>query len=220
MKNKWLLIGLSSLFLAGCGSKNDANEHNFTVAIKQYLSDNGDLCLNVGPFPVDVTQAELHDQAAHPAGIAAQMVALQRAGLLTSVDVSLSQLEFVDDRPTGHRMQVRRFDLTTNGRDAYRQFLADTATATGKPEPSRGDLCYGKLGLDKVSGWDGPTQVAGHQEATVRYSYTVDSVAAWAKAAPMEAAFPAINNVSVGASQQALATTLVLGDKGWSARRH
>jgi len=220
MKNKWLLIGLSSIFLAACGSKNDANDHNFTVAIKQYLNDNGDLCLDVGPFPADITQTELRDQTAHPAGIAARMVALQRAGLLTSVDISLSQLEFVDDRPTGHRMQVRRFDLTTAGRDAYRQFLADTAVATGKPQSSRGDLCYGKLGLDKISGWDGPTQVEGHQEATVRYTYTVDNVAEWAKSPAMETAFPAINNVNAGAGQQSLSTTLVLGDKGWFARHH
>lgn len=219
MKNKWLLVGLSSLLLAACGSKNDANEHNFTVAIKQYLNDNGDLCLNVGPFPVDVTQAELHDQAEHPTGLAAQMVALQRVGLLTSVDVSLSQLEFVNDRPTGHRMQVRRFDLTTNGRDAYRQFLADTAVATGKSEPSRGDLCYGKLGLAKVGDWDGPTQIEGHQQATVRYTYTVNDIAAWAKGATMETAFPAIGNVVAGASQQSLSTPLVLSDKGWFARR-
>ena len=219
MRNKWLLIGLFSVLLAACGSKNDANEHNFTVAIKQYLNDNGDLCLDVGPFPVDVTPAELHDQTDRPAGIASRMVALQRAGLLTSVDVSLSQLEFVNDRPTGHRMQVRRFDLTTNGRDAYRQFLADTVVATGKPQPSRGDLCYGKLELDKVSSWDGPTQVEGRQEATVRYTYTVGDVSAWAKTAAMASAFPAIPNVTAGATQQALSTTFVLGDKGWAPRR-
>lgn len=219
MNQKWLCVSLSAVFLlAACGDKKDANERNFSTAIDHYLDDNGDLCLDVGPFPVDVSESDLRDQATQPAGHAARMAALQRVGLLSSVDVSLGQLGFVDDRPTGRRMRARRYDLTTAGRDAYRKIVADTLASTGKKEPERGDICYGKLALDKVGTWDGPTQVEGRTEASVRYTYKATDIAPWAKNPIVGTAFPFVANTLSGAGQQALATTLVLGDKGWTAK--
>lgn len=220
MKKQWFLIGVSSVFLlAGCGSRSDANNHNFSTALDHYLDDNGDLCLDVGPFPVDVSEDDLRVQNSAPSGHAARMAALQRAGLLSSVDVSLGQLSFVDDRPTGHRMHVRRYDLTTAGRDAYRKIVADEVLASGKQEPERGDICYGKLSLDKVSGWDGPTEVDGRKEASVHYSYQLDNVADWAKTPAVGQAFPFVANTLAGVGNAQLSTTVVLmGDKGWVAK--
>lgn len=222
MMNKWLWIGVSSLssalLLAGCGSKNDASEHNFSSAIDHYLDDTGDLCLDVGPFPVDVSETELRAQSSSPTGHAARMAALQRAGLLSSVDVSLGQLGFIDDRPTGHRMRVRRYDLTTAGRDAYRKIVADEVIANGKTEPERGDICYAKLSLDKVKGWDGPTHVDNRNEAVVHYTYEVDNQADWSKTPEVTNAFPFVANTLAGAKQAQLSTTVVLTDKGWQAK--
>ncbi|MCY0389426.1 hypothetical protein OVY01_19970 [Robbsia sp. Bb-Pol-6] len=207
-----------ALLLAGCGSKNDASERNFSAALTHYLDDNGDLCLDVGPFPVDVSEVDLKQQANEPAGHAAQMAALQHVGLVGSIDVSLGQLGFVDDRPTGHRLRVRRYDLTTAGRDAYRKIVADVVAASGKKEPERGDICYGKLALGKVTGWDGPTQVNGRQEASVRYTYKVESLADWAKGPEVGAAFPYVTNTVTGAGEQSLTTVMVLTSKGWVAK--
>ncbi|MGI4858429.1 MAG: hypothetical protein ACRYHA_16250 [Janthinobacterium lividum] len=207
-----------ALLLAGCGSKNDASERNFSTAVTHYLDDNGDLCLDVGSFPVDVSESDLKLQASEPAGQAARMAALQRAGLVSSIDVSLGQLGFVDDRPTGHRLRVRRYELTTAGRDAYRKIVADEVAASGKKEPERGDLCYGKLALEKVTGWDGPTQVDGKQEASVRYTYAVESMSDWAKIPAIGTAFPFITNTVAGAGAQSLTTVMILTDKGWVAR--
>ncbi|MGI4858062.1 MAG: hypothetical protein ACRYHA_14345 [Janthinobacterium lividum] len=207
-----------ALLLAGCGSKNDASERNFAMAVTQYLDDNGDLCLDVGPFPVDVSDTDLKLQTSEPAGHAARMAALQHAGLVSSIDVSLGQLGFVDDRPTGHRLRVRRYDLTTAGRDAYRKIVADEIAASGKKEPERGDICYGKLALEKVTGWDGPTQVDGKQEASVRYTYKVASLSDWAKVPAVGAAFPFVTNTVAGAGEQSLTTVMKLTDKGWVAR--
>lgn len=207
-----------SLLLAGCGSKNDASERNFSTAVTQYLDDNGDLCLDVGPFPVDVSDSDLKLQASEPAGHAARMAALQQAGLVSSIDVSLGQLGFVNDRPTGHRLHVRRYDLTTAGRDAYRKIVADEIAASGKKEPERGDICYGKLALEKVTGWDDPAQVDGKQEASVRYTYKVGSLSEWAKVPAIGTAFPYVANTVAGAGEQSLTTVMMLTDKGWVAK--
>lgn len=206
------------LLLAGCGSKNDASERNFSAAVTHYLDDNGDLCLDVGPFPVDVSDTDLKLQASEPAGHASRMAALQRAGLVGSIDVSLGQLGFVDNRPTGHRLRVRRYDLTTAGRDAYRKIVADEIAASGKKEPERGDICYGKLALEKVTGWDGPAQVDGKQEASVRYTYKVASLSEWAKVPAIGTAFPYVTNTVAGAGEQPLTTLMILTDKGWAAK--
>lgn len=207
-----------AVLLAGCGSKRDASERNFATAVTRYLDDNGDLCMDVGPFPVDVSEYDLKRQTSEPAGHAARMAALQHAGLVSSIDVSLGQLEFVDDRPTGRRLRVRRYDLTTAGRDAYRKIVADEIAASGKKEPERADICYGKLALDTVSGWDGPTQVDGKQEAVVRYTYKVQSLSDWAKAPAIGTAFPYVANTVAGAGTQSLTTIMVLTDKGWVAK--
>ncbi|WP_347558679.1 hypothetical protein [Robbsia sp. KACC 23696] len=211
-----VLAGLGAL--AGCSSKQDASTGNFATALNHYLDVDGDLCLNVGRFPADIDEAALKAQASTPAGPAAQMAALQRAGLVSSVDVLTGGMAYSDQHLTGRRALVRRYTLTTAGRDATRKIVGDEVQATGKHEVERSDLCYGKIEVDKVIDWDGPTTVDGRKEAVVHYTYKVSHVADWAKTPALGAAFPALQNTLTGADDARLSTTMVLGKDGWAAK--
>ncbi len=204
--------------LAGCSSKDDASAGNFATGLSHFLDVDGDLCLNVGRFPSDVDEAALKVQASSPNGQAAQMAALQRAGLVSSVDVLTGGMAYSDRHLTGHRAMVRRYTLTTTGRDALRKIVGDEVQATGKREAERGDLCYGKLQVGKVIDWDGPTTVDGRKEAVVHYTYEVDHVADWAKAPEIGSAFPEVPNTLGAVGEARLSTTMVLGKQGWAAK--
>ena len=204
--------------LAGCSSKEDASTGNFATGLGHYLDVDGDLCLNIGRFPNDIDETALKAQASSPNGPAAQMAALQRAGLVSSVDVLTGAMAYSDQHVTGRRAMVRRYTLTTAGRDALRKIVGDEVQATGKHEAERSDLCYGKMQVGKVIDWDGPTTVDGRKEAVVHYTYEVNHVADWAKTPAIGVAFPAVQNTLGGAGDARLSTTMVLGKDGWAAK--
>lgn len=83
---------LGALVLAGCGSKQDANEKNFGAAISQYLDKKGELCLRLNKWPVDVTEMDLRMQKTMPTGTAGQMEALAAIGLASGTDTEVDQI--------------------------------------------------------------------------------------------------------------------------------
>jgi hypothetical protein len=54
-----ILAALATVTLAACGSKTDANEKNFGMAMTQYFDKTGDLCLNTQRWPVDLSEMDL-----------------------------------------------------------------------------------------------------------------------------------------------------------------
>src|SRR6202049_5322672 len=72
---------LGTLLLAGCGSKNDANEKNLSDATNAYLVKKGQLCLGIATkWPVD-----LQDSDRGPGIVrGSEMAALEKIGLVRS----------------------------------------------------------------------------------------------------------------------------------------
>src|SRR5579862_6405466 len=82
MKNNVLCIMvLGTFLLAGCGSKNDANEKNLSDATNAYLVKKGQLCLGIATkWPVD-----LQDSVRGPGSVkGSEMAALEKIGLMRS----------------------------------------------------------------------------------------------------------------------------------------
>ncbi|MGA8232928.1 MAG: hypothetical protein WB795_15750 [Candidatus Acidiferrales bacterium] len=76
----WLMF-LGVLLVIGCASKIDPNEKNFSEALNSYLAKKGQLCLGIpSTWPVDLNEAERRSSM----GTAAEMAALEKAGLGTS----------------------------------------------------------------------------------------------------------------------------------------
>jgi hypothetical protein len=194
-----------SALLAGCDSKTAANEKNFAAAVTRYFDKKGELCLDPVAWPVDVYETDLRQQKLYPDGVAGQMAALEAAGLARGEDIDLPGT-FVDGRPNGLKVKVRRYDML----DAAKPYLR--ADAGRKPR-----LCWGRKSLDKVLRWADPKKVDGQEESSVLYTYKLSNVAGWARKPDVKAAFPVLGRNVDGEHTQKEKLYVKLTPQGWEA---
>src|SRR5271155_3299483 len=155
MSLPWLML-LAVLLQLGCASNKDANQKNFSEALNSYLAKKGQLCLGIpSTWPVDLNDAERRSGM----GTAAEMAALEKAGLVRSHETETEYTPPLSTRPV--KARVLRYELTEDGKKSYREkpTLALVA-AKGK----QGDLCFGQQALDKIIKWEGPTAVGESKE--------------------------------------------------------
>src|SRR5271163_4879345 len=105
------LMLLGVLLLIGCASKKDANEKNFSEALNSYLAKKGQLCLGIpSTWPVDLNEAERRGGM----GTAAEMTALEKAGLVRSREAETEYTPPLSSRPV--KTKVLRYELTDSGK--------------------------------------------------------------------------------------------------------
>jgi hypothetical protein len=204
------LMFLGVLLLIGCASKKDANEKNFSEALNSYLAKKGQLCLGIpSTWPVDLNEAERRGGM----GTAAEMAALEKAGLVLSHETETEYTPPLSTRPV--KARVLRYELTEDGKKFYRekQTLALVGTK-GK----QGDLCFGQQALDKIVKWEGPTAAGDSEEATVFYTYRIEHLADWAKNPDIQKVFPGIVSTIDGAGKTQMNQSLTLTNQGWQAQ--
>lgn len=209
---------LGALVLAGCGSKQDANEKNFGAAISQYLDKKGELCLQLNKWPVDVTEMDLRMQKTMPTGTAGQMEALAAIGLASGTDTEVDQIGMFDNKPTGHKFKVKRYVLTDAGKKFYSEKEVTQIGLGGAKKVMQGDICYGKKSLDKVVKWEGPMKFGDYQEANVKYLYKIDGLADWTKKPEFQTAFPYIAQIIDAAGKQEQQGGVKLTSLGWEPK--
>jgi len=209
---------LGALVLAGCGSKQDANEKNFGAAISQYLDKKGELCLRLNKWPVDVTEMDFRLQKTIPTGTAGQMEALAAVGLVSGADTEVDQIGMFDNKPTGRKFKVKRYDLTDAGKKFYSGKEVTQIGFGGTKKVMQGDICYGKKSLDKIVKWEGPMKFGDYQEANVKYLYKIDGLADWAKKPEFQTAFPYINQIIDAAGKKEQQGGVKLTSLGWEPK--
>jgi hypothetical protein len=216
-KNIAILAGLGTIAMAACGSKTDANEKNFGVAMTQYFDKKGDLCLNTNRWPADLSELDLRLQESMPAGRANQMAALEAVGLVKGKDTEVDVMGIMG-KPTGAKAKIKRYTLT----DAAKPFAHEKEGASiginGKATEKQTDLCWGKKALDKIVKWEGPMKFGDYQEAGIAYTYTVNNAADWAKKPEVQAAFPVVKIILDGASTTESKHAIKLTSQGWEAK--
>ena len=205
----WLmLLGVS--LLIGCASKKDANEKNFSEALNSYLAKKGELCLGIpSAWPVDLNEPERRSGM----GTAAEMAALEKAGLLLSHETETEYTPPLSSRPV--KTKVLRYELTENGKAFYRP---KNRLGLGGTKEAQGDLCYGQQALDKIITWEGPTVVRDSKEASVFYTYKIQNLAEWAKNTDIQRLFPGIVSTIDGAGKTQMNQALTLTNQGWQVR--
>jgi hypothetical protein len=204
------LMSLGVLLLIGCASKKDANEKNFSEALNSYLAKKGQLCLGIpSTWPVDLNEAERRSGM----GTAAEMAALEKAGLVRSHETETEYTPPLSTRPV--KARVLRYELTEDGKKFYRekQTLALVGT-NGK----QGDLCFGQQVLDKIVKWEGPTAAGDSKQASVFYTYGIENLAEWAKTPDIQRVFPGIASTIDGAGKTVMNQALTLTNQGWQAK--
>jgi hypothetical protein len=211
MKNSlpWLIL-LGVLLPLGCASKKDANERNFSEALNSYLAKKGQLCLGIPSiWPVDLNEAARRSGM----GTAAEMVALEKAGLVRSHETETEYTPPLSSRPV--MAKVLRFELTDNGKTFYRE--KDRIGLDGNKQV-QGDLCYGQQALDKIVKWEEPTLAGDSKEASVFYTYKIENLAEWAKNPDIQRVFPGIVSTIDGAGKTLMNQALTLTSQGWEAK--
>jgi hypothetical protein len=193
----FLVLGVTlTATLSACDSKTSANEKNFGMAVTQYVDKKGDLCLPPMTWPVDVYETDLRQQKLYPDGVAGQMAALEAAGLARGADMELPGT-FVDGKPNGLKVKVKRYTPTDAGRQPR--------------------LCWGRKSLDKVVRWADPAKVGDHEESSVIYTYKLSNVAAWARKPQVKEAFPVLGRTVDGEHTQQEKLNVKRTPQGWVA---
>ena len=211
MKNNVLCIMvLGTFLLAGCGSKNDANEKNLSEATNAYLVKKGQLCLGLASkWPVDLQDSDRGQGIVR----GSQMAALEKAGLVRSHEAETEVMPLSGARPV--KVKVLRYELTDAGKKFYRE--KEVPGLIGEKE-SRGDICFGQQALDTVVKTEGPITVADKKELTLYYTYKIENLADWAKSPDVQNVFPGIVSTINGAGKTTLNQNLILTDHGWEAK--
>jgi hypothetical protein len=205
----WLMF-LGVLLLIGCVSKKDANEKNFSEALNSYLAKKGQLCLGIpSTWPVDLNEAERRGGM----GTAAEMVALEKAGLVRSHEAETEYTPPLSTRPV--RAKILRYELTDNGKTFYRE---KDRLGLGGNKQVQGDLCYGQQALDKIVKWEGLTPAGDSKEVSVFYTYKIENLADWATSPDVQTVFPGIVSTIDGARKTAMNQALTLTNQGWQVR--
>ena len=211
MKNNVLCIMvLGTFLLAGCGSKNDANEKNLSEATNAYLVKKGQLCLGLAAkWPVDLQNSDRGPGMVR----GSQMAALEKVGLVHSHETETEITPLSGTRPV--KVKVLRYELTDDGKKFYQE--KEAPGLIGQKE-SRGDICFGQQALDTVIRTEGPIAVGDKKEMTLYYTYKIENLADWAKSPDVQNTFPGIVSTINGAGKTTLNQNLILTDHGWEAK--
>jgi hypothetical protein len=191
--------------LSACNSKTSANEKNFGITVAQYFDKKGDMCLDPVKWPVDVYETDMRQQKLFPDGVAGQMAALEAVGLARGEDMELPGT-FVDGKPNGLKVKVRRYTMT----DAAKPYLRANAKQQQR-------MCWGRKSLDKVVRWADPSKVGDHEESAVIYTYRLSNVADWARTPQVKEAFPVLGRTVDGEHTQKEKLYVKLTPQGWEA---
>jgi hypothetical protein len=201
-----LVLGVAlSASLSACDSKTAANKKNFGITVTQYFDKKGDMCLDPMKWPVDVYETDMRQQKLFPDGVAGQMAALEAVGLARGEDMELPGT-FVDGKPNGLKVKVRRYTMT----DAAKPYLHVTAKQQQR-------VCWGRKSLDKVVRWADPSKVGDHEESAVLYTYKLSNVAGWARKPQVKEAFPVLGRTVDGEHTQQEKLYVKLTPQGWEA---
>ena len=201
-----LALGVAlSASLSACDSRTAANKKNFGMTVTQYFDKKGDMCLDPMKWPVDVYETDMRQQKLFPDGVAGQMAALEAVGLARGEDMELPGT-FVDGKPNGLKVKVRRYTMT----DAAKPYLHVNAKQQQR-------VCWGRKSLDKVVRWADPSKVGDHEESAVLYTYKLSNVAGWARKPQVKEAFPVLGRTVDGEHTQQEKLYVKLTPQGWEA---
>jgi hypothetical protein len=211
-----VIIMAAGLLLGACGSKLDPNAKNFGAALAQNLDKTGELCLGQTKWPVDVTDMDVVVGKSIPHSKAAQMRALEAAGLVSHAEAQVEMMGVLG-KPLGSSYKANRYTLTDTGRQFYREKEVKVFGLAGPEKAMQGDLCYGKQAFDKVVKWEGPMKLGDYQEARVTYAYKIENLASWAGKSEVQQAFPNVRRQIEGAGKGESQHAVKLTSEGWEA---
>jgi hypothetical protein len=193
-----IVLLIASLAACHCADRHLANRENFELALQTYLSSHGDMCIGKFTWPIDVSYRDAQARSAN----SLQLPVMQKMGLVSAQQVD------VQGAP------AMRYQLTDAGRKFYVHKPMQSLTPQGSVLAHDGDLCYGRIRLDQLIGWDPLRQVEGAQQTVVTYTYRIDA-APWTRNADVQRVFPVVAMIVHSGGVLQLKQTFRLSDDGW-----
>ena len=173
-----------------------ASRPKMAQAVKQYLTEHGDLCVGKSSWPRFVTEEDRQSGS----NDALQLPVLERLGLVESA--------------SGPAGSVKRYSLTAKGRQFYLQKKVTILGAHDRPVERDADFCVARLSLDKVVKWTPPEQTHGHVETVVSYTYNIRS-ADWMADPEARKVFPVVDRIIRGKGNAVMTATLQAQNGKW-----
>ncbi len=198
---------LLAMLLAGCSNTQTANEENFSYAIARRLEQNGDLCLGLRAWPIDV------DLVQRLRGVEASLVALEAAGLIRGEWMGSGDAFLEPDA------RVKRYTLTDAAAPYIHQRPAAERRVRTGSSAAGPDLCWGRKELDRIVDWSGPLRLGEYRTADVTYRYRIADMAGWALLPQVQDAFPEIPRIIERAATDRR-QIVYLSPTGWEAGEH
>jgi len=193
------------VFLAACGSKQDANEKNFGAALSDLLAKRGELCVSLGfRWPVEIP---VSNRQPPPTSQEAQLAALEGLGLLKS-EIVETDGGFLGGSGGRARIQAKRYAVADAGKPYFHESYAGLAGPA---------FCYAKTTLDRVEKWDQPVSLGDYKEVSVTYTVKTVDIAPWVQTPSIKASFPMIET-TLSRQQQPKHHALKLTNQGWEAK--
>jgi len=195
-------VALGALLMSGLSQAgvDQPSRRTLTTAVKQYLSEHGDLCVGKFSWPRVVTAQDRLDKT----NDAVQLPVLERLGLVESTAAS----------GLAAAQPAVSYSLTEKGRRYYLEKRRITLGAHDRPTAHDADLCVGRLSLEQVVKWSPPEQVHGHLETMVRYTYRLKA-ADWMDDPQARQVFPVIDRIIRHEDNMLMSVTVRLQDGKW-----
>ncbi|WP_297799977.1 hypothetical protein [uncultured Brevundimonas sp.] len=209
--NRFAIMALSGLALAGCSDPKDASKRNFEKVINEYIAQHPPCIVlpNSNAAPANTQPSDwpryisIDDSSPIETPLRARYEALVQAGLANGTDGTVqTQRLFTSDT-----VKVRIYQLTDMGKAA-------ASEATGVWGGSGTQLCFGKPEVKSVKLFTEPAPSgAGTTISQVDYSFTVNDLPSWASNAAMTTAYPELKTIVDGPVDDK--AVLYLTNEGW-----
>ncbi len=192
-----LIIGLALTNFA-CSDPQAPNEENFKQAIQNYLSSTKRACFEVPNLPLKIKKSDLT--------------------YYTNINELLSIGLLRIDDPEKKEITI---SVTEKGKQALKTFEKSYLYSTGLiTRNSNVAFCYGEPKIVAITNFTEPASFAGRTFTSVKFTYTVENFADWAKnnASILNRSllFQNIKSIKKPISSKA---DLILTKKGWVHRR-
>jgi hypothetical protein len=201
-----ILIAAAALSIVSACAPSDPKAPtrvNFKSALQDYLATQGEVCLAMFDWPIDLTPSEAGQNSRH----AVQLPVFEKLGLVTSNVVEVPKTE------ENSQGVVKRYALTDEGRKYYQPHPYTSHNGTAHPN----DFCAARIKLDSIVNWQLDSHDAEHPSAVVSYTYQVEP-APWMQDADAQRVLPMVMRVVNGAGGRLqMRQGFTLGEHGWVA---
>jgi len=210
----FVLSILSILCINGCSKSEPDYKKIFTDLAAQNFQKNGRQCIRIVTWDIKKGFSTLSSENRNDQPNENQMAALEKLGLLNVTEATVQENDFLD-RPSGPKIAVKRYSISDKAKPF--SFENNEQNIFGKKIKAT-YLCWGAVGLNQVTKWEGPMKFGDYAEAEIFYTYKIIDLADWAKNPILKQSFPYVDRILNGEGKIENHIAAKLTSNGWERK--